>query len=304
MKIVKKTYLTAAILFFSFSLFGSETIRVVTTTQDTRSITELIGGNKVAVFAIATGYQNPHFVDPKPSYIIKLSNADMYVTLGLDLESGWSPSLLTSSRNTKIQKGSDGYVDASVGVTLMQVPSTINRAEGDIHIFGNPHYWLDPLNGKVIARNICDGLSRISPANRAFFEANLKAFDEELDRQLKKWSETMAPFKGTKLIAYHNEWCYFENRFGLNIVDFMEPKAGIPPTPSQLVKIIKEVKENSIRVIITSPYFASGSSDVVSKQTGAKTLVLATSVGAFESIKNYYDLFNYNIGLLTGALKP
>jgi zinc/manganese transport system substrate-binding protein len=291
----------AAIIAIKLS-FGS-TIHIVTTTQDTRSIAEIIGGNKVEVFAIATGYQNPHFVDPKPSYIIKLSNADLYVTLGLDLEAGWSPSLLTSSRNTKIQKGSDGYVDASVGVALQQVPSSINRAEGDIHAFGNPHYWLDPLNGKIIARNICNGLEKISPANKEYYEANLKTFDAQLDLKTKAWTASMVVFKGSKVIAYHNEWCYFENRFGLQIVDFMEPKPGIPPTPSQLVKIIKEVKADNIKVIITSPYFTASSSDVVSKQTGAKTVVLATSVGAFDEIKNYFDLFDYNIKLLTTYLK-
>src|ERR1700710_1635714 len=154
MKIKIITILIATLMVVNLTF--AKTIQVVTTTQDTRSITEIIGGKTVSVFAIATGYQNPHFVDPKPSYIIKLSNADMYVTLGLDLEAGWSPSLLTSSRNVKIQRGSDAYVDASVGVPLMQVPATINRAEGDIHVFGNPHYWLDPMNGKIIARNICN----------------------------------------------------------------------------------------------------------------------------------------------------
>ena len=298
-----KIFFFFVITFLASSASSAQVIHVVTTTQDTRSIAELIGGNKVEVFAIATGYQNPHFVDPKPSYITKLTQANLYVTLGLDLESGWSPSLLSSSRNTKIQKGSPGYVDASVGVSLLQVPSTINRAEGDIHVFGNPHYWLDPLNGKVIARNICNGLERISPENKAFFESNLKAFNDQIDARMKSWNALMAGFKGSKVIAYHNEWCYFENRFGLQIVDFLEPKPGIPPTPSQLVKIINEVKTNNIKVIITSPYFTSSSSDVVSKQTGAKTLVLATSVGAFETIKNYYDLFDYNLKLLTGALK-
>ncbi|MBI4946170.1 MAG: zinc ABC transporter substrate-binding protein [Bacteroidetes bacterium] len=296
-------YIALSILIGTISFSKAGTIHVVTTTQDTKSIAEIIGGNKVNVFAIATGYQNPHFVDPKPSYIIKLANADLFVTLGLDLESGWSPSLLTSSKNRKIQKGSDGYVDASVGVSLMQVPSSINRAEGDIHIFGNPHYWLDPLNGKVIARNICDGLAKISPENKTLFEANLKIFDDQIDLKIKTWSASMATFKGAKVIAYHNEWCYFENRFGLKIIDFMEPKPGIPPTPTQLVKIIKAVKENKIKVIITSPYFTASSSDVVAKQTGATTLILATSVGAFDSIKNYYDLFDYNIKLLTDALK-
>ena len=279
------------------------TLHVVTTTQDLKSIAEMIGGNKVDVFGIATGYQNPHFVDPKPSYIIKLSNADLFVTVGLDLETGWSPSLLSSSRNTKIQKGSAGYVDASTGIQLQQVPSSINRAEGDIHIYGNPHYWLDPLNGKQIARNICDGLERISPENKTFFENNLRTFDETIDQKLKSWNMQMSKYDGAKIIAYHNEWCYFENRFHLHIVDFLEPKPGIPPTPAQLVKIINEVKANGIKVIVSSPYFTTSSSDVVAKQTGAKVLTLATSVGAFDSIKNYFDVFDYNVNLLVQALR-
>jgi zinc/manganese transport system substrate-binding protein len=278
------------------------TVKVVTTLQDLRSITEFIGGDKVSVFAIATGFQNPHFVDPKPSYIIKLSNADLFVTVGLDLETGWSPSLLTSSRNTKIQHGNPGYVDASIGVPLQQVPTSINRGEGDIHIFGNPHYWLDPMNGKIIAQNIYNGLVRVSPENKEYYAANLKAFDDRIDSKMKEWMLKTAPFKGAKIIAYHNEWCYFENRFGLKIVDFLEPKPGIPPTPSQLVKIINEVKSNSIKVIISSPYFTTTSSDVVTKQTSAKTLVLATSVGAFDSVKNYFDLFDYNITQLASVL--
>jgi ABC-type Zn uptake system ZnuABC Zn-binding protein ZnuA len=278
-------------------------ISVVTTTADLKSITELIGKEKVDVSSIATGYQNPHFVDPKPSYIIKLSKADMFVTVGLDLETGWSPQLLSSSRNPKIQKGNNGYVDASVGVSLLQVPSSINRGEGDIHIYGNPHYWLDPLNGKQIAKNICDGLEKISPENRDYFEANLKAFDAKIDEKLKEWTNKMSSYKGVKIIAYHNEWCYFEQRFGLIIVDFMEPKPGIPPTPSQLVKIISEVKSNGIKVIISSPYFTTSSSDVVSKQTGAKSIVLGTSVGAFDGINDYFDLFDYNIDKLVQGFK-
>jgi ABC-type Zn uptake system ZnuABC Zn-binding protein ZnuA len=194
-------------------------------------------------------------------------------------------------------------VDASIGIPLMQVPSSANRAEGDIHIYGNPHYWLDPLNGKIIARNIADGLERVDPSNKAFYEANLKAFDDKIDAKMKEWQTKMASFKGTKIIAYHNEWCYFETRFGLQIVDFMEPKPGIPPAPSQLVKVIKEVKANNIKVIISSPYFTTSSTDVVSKQTGVKEITLATSVGAFDPVKNYFDLFDYDINQLTAALK-
>ncbi len=279
------------------------TIKVVTTTMDTRSIAEMIGGNKVSVQNIATGYQNPHFVDPKPSYIISISNADLFVTIGLDLETGWSPQLLASSRNPKIQKGSPGYVDASETVGLLQVPSSLNRGEGDIHIYGNPHYWLDPMNGKVIARNIANGLERIDPVGKAYYEANLAAFYVRIDTKLKEWEAKMAPYKGSKIIAYHNEWVYFERRFGLQIVDFMEPKPGIPPSPSQLVKVINEVTANKIKVIISSPYFTTSSSDVVAKQTGVKELTLATSTGAFPSIKNYFDLFDYDIDQLVALLK-
>jgi zinc/manganese transport system substrate-binding protein len=285
------------------SFANAAVIKVVTTTTDLKSITELVGGNKVSVNSIASGYQNPHFVDPKPSYIISISKADLFVTVGLDLETGWSPQLLLSSRNPKIQKGSQGYVDASEGVQLLQVPTSANRGEGDIHIYGNPHYWLDPLNGKVIARNIANGLERIDPSNKSFYESNLNRFNTQIDTKMKEWQTKMAPFRGTKIIAYHNEWVYFEKRFGLVVVDFMEPKPGIPPTPSQLVKVINEVKANNIKVIISSPYFTTSSSDVVAKQTGVKKLTLATSVGAFDSIKNYFDLFDYDINQLTAALK-
>ncbi len=289
------------LLFMMSAIAGP--IKVVTTTMDLKSITELIGGNKVSVQSIATGYQNPHFVDPKPSYIISLSNAALFVTVGLDLETGWSPQLLASSRNSKIQKGSPGYVDASLGIGLLQVPSSVNRGEGDIHIYGNPHYWLDPLNGKVIARNIANGLERIDPSNKDYYEANLQNFFTKINTKTAEWVTKMAPYKDTKVIAYHNEWVYFERRFGLNIVDFMEPKPGIPPSPSQLVKVIGEVKANNIKVIISSPYFTTSSSDVVAKQTGVKELTLATSVGAFPEIKNYFDLFDYNIDHLIAVIK-
>jgi ABC-type Zn uptake system ZnuABC Zn-binding protein ZnuA len=303
-KIMKnKMVLLLTFLTLTFSLANAGKITVVTTTTDLRSIAELIGGNKVSVTSIATGYQNPHFVDPKPSYIIGLSRADLFVTVGLDLETGWSPQLLASSRNTKIQKGSPGYVDASAGIGLLQVPSAANRAEGDIHIYGNPHYWLDPLNGKVIARNIANGLERVDPSNKATYESNLQSFYKKIDDKMREWSAKMSAFKGSKIIAYHNEWVYFETRFGLEIVDFMEPKPGIPPSPSQLVKVIKEVKANSIKVIISSPYFTTSSSEVVAKQTGVKVLTLATSVGAFGPIKDYFDLFDYDINQLTATLK-
>jgi len=300
---MKKISILSLLLVCISSFALADKIKIVTTTTDMKSIAEFVGGDKVSVSAIATGYQNPHFVDPKPSYIISLTKADLFITVGLDLETGWSPQLLSSSRNTKIQKGADGYIDASAGVSLLQVPSAANRAEGDIHIYGNPHYWLDPLNGKIIAKNIVVGLEKVDPANKTFYEGKLQEFNKKIDDKLKEWQTKMTSYKGSKIIAYHNEWVYFETRFGLKIVDFMEPKPGIPPTPSQLVKVIKEVKDNKIKVIISSPYFTTSSSDVVAKQTGVKTLTMATSVGAFDTIKDYFGLFDYNIDHLIEALK-
>ena len=291
------------VLGLSTMLHADSKIKVVTTIPDLKSITELVGGDKVDVFAIATGFQNPHFVDPKPSYILKLSKADMFVTVGLDLETGWVPPLLNSARNAKIQKGGEGYVDASVTVPLLQVPSSVNRAEGDIHIFGNPHYWIDPIRGKEIALAIYNGLIKISPENQNYFQSNLKAFNDKIDSKTKEWIAKMAPYKGAKIIAYHNEWVYFEERFGLKIVDFLEPKPGIPPSPNQLLKVIGEIKRENIKVIISSPYFTTESADLVARQTGATVVVLATSVGAEDNIKNYFDLFDYNINKLVEAFK-
>ena len=290
-------------------LFGSEPaqakdkLRVVTSLPDLKSIAEFIGGDKVDAFAIATGFQNPHFVDPKPSYILKLSKADMFVTVGLDLETGWVPPLLNSARNAAILIGGAGYVDASVNVSLLQVPSSINRGEGDIHIYGNPHYWLDPAIGKVIARNIYDGLVRLDGGDEAYFKANLAAFNEKIDGKIKEWTTKMLPFKGTKIIAYHNEWVYFEHRFGLQVVDFLEPKPGIPPSPSQLAKVIGEMKRDNMKLIITSPYFTAESAELVARNVGGKVVTLATSVGADESIKTYIDLFDYNVAKMVEALK-
>jgi len=284
------------------SMRAGDKLKVVTSLPDLKSIAEFIGGDKVDAFAIATGFQNPHFVDPKPSYILKLSKADLFVTIGLDLETGWVPPLLNSARNSNVLKGAPGYVDASTNVPLLQVPTSVNRGEGDIHIYGNPHYWLDPAIGKIMAKNIFDGLA-LDRENESYYEENLKKFNERIDAKAKEWMTTMLPFRGTKIIAYHNEWVYFEQRFGLKIVDFLEPKPGIPPTPSQLAKVISEMKRENIKVIITSPYFTTESADLVARNVGGKVVTLATSVGADESIKTYVDLFDYNVAKMVEALK-
>ncbi len=283
-------------------LRAGDRLRVVTSLPTLKSIVALVGGEKVEVSAIATGYQNPHFVDPKPSFIMKLSRADMFVTTGLDLEIGWAPSLIQSSRNSKIQMGGDGYVDASRGVPLLQVPTSTDRAQGDIHVYGNPHYWLDPIRGKQIARNVFEALVKLSAENREYFEANLNRFDSEIDTRTAAWEKALAPLDGVPIIAYHNEWPYLEERFKFVVTDFLEPKPGIPPTPSQLVKVISEVRAKKIPVIITSPYFTTDAAELVTRQTGARLAVLAPSVEAFEGVDSYYDLFDYNVKVLLEAL--
>ena len=302
-RLVILTIASTAILAAPNSLTAGKRISVVTALPDLKSIAEEVGGEKVEVFAIATGFQNPHFVDPKPSYILKLTKVDLFVTVGLDLEIGWVAALLNSARNANILKGSDGYVDASANVPLLEVPASVSRGGGDIHVYGNPHYWLDPARGKIIAQNIFRGLVRVDPEGESYFLENLKKFNEMLDKKIKEWTSKMLPFQRAKIIAYHNEWPYFEERFGLNIVDFLEPKPGIPPTPSQLAKVITIMKREDLKVIINSPYFKAESADLVARNVGGTVVTLATSVGADESIKTYSDLFDYNIAKMVEALK-
>ncbi|MBI2429105.1 MAG: zinc ABC transporter substrate-binding protein [Ignavibacteriales bacterium] len=297
-----KKYIIILFLCMLFSLSYAQ-IKIVTTIPDLRSIAESIGGSRVDAFSIATGFQNPHFVDPKPSYILKLAKADLFITVGLDLETGWVPPLLNSARNAKIQKGGEGYVDASVNIPLLQIPTNVNRAEGDIHIYGNPHYWLDPQNGKIIAQTICAALMRADPDHTAEFRANLKRFNDAINEKIHEWGVKLAKYKNTKVIAYHNEWPYFEQHFGLQIVDFLEPKPGIPPTPSQLAKIINTMKRENIKIVINSPYFTSESADLVARNTGGTVVTLATSVGAYPSVTSYTDLFDYNVKQIIVALE-
>lgn len=299
----QKTVLALVLVLTGLSSIASAQVQVVTTLPDLASITRYVGGDHVEVFSIAKGYQNPHFVDPKPSFIVKLTRADMYVTVGLDLEKGWAPQLVESSRNSKIQRGNPGYVDASEGISLLQVPSTINPEEGDIHIYGNPHYWLDPLRGKQIAETIYNHLAEISPENEADFAKNLESFKNTIDEKMEEWQQKMEPFKGTTIIAYHNEWVYFEERFGLEIADFLEPKPGIPPTPSQLVTVIDKVKSQNIPVLINSPYFSSKSPNVVARNTNIELAQLSTMTGGYDEIENYIDLFDYNINTMVEALQ-
>jgi len=296
----------ALLLLYGNATFAAKKIFIVTSLPDLASIAQEVGGEYVKTFSIAKGYQDPHFVDPKPSYMIKLQKADMFIQVGLDLELGWVPPLLDGARNPDILPGGKGYVDASANVPLLEIPvgdPTKLRAQGDIHVYGNPHYWLDPLRGKIIAENIYRTLVKLHPEYADAFSRNLEAFKQKIDQKTEEWHQRMKPYEGTKVVAFHNSWPYLEERFPFDIEIFIEPKPGIPPTPKHLVRVIRTMKEKDIRVIIIEPYYSKKAAELVAAKTGAVLVELAGSVGAEPEIKDYFDLFEYNINRLIEAFQ-
>jgi ABC-type Zn uptake system ZnuABC Zn-binding protein ZnuA len=304
-----KLFYRLLLLIFTFlaeSLYANGKINIVATLPDLKYIVEQVGGARVEVAAIAKGYQDPHFVDAKPSFVLKLKDADLFVQVGLDLEVGWVPPLLETARNNKIYFGGKGFVNASQGVPLLEIPlgdPAQLRAQGDIHIFGNPHYWLDPENGKVIARNICEKLITIKPEFAAEFQKNLQRFSAQIDSAVAVWQARLAPYQGAKIIAYHNSWPYFAHRFGIELAGFIEPKPGIPPSPAHLVSIINTMQKQNIKVLIIEPYFDDKPARSVAERTGAVVVHIAPMVGAAKEIKTYFDLFDYNINALVEAFQ-
>src|SRR6188474_1753839 len=236
--------------------FAQSKLNVVATTEDLGSLAREVGGERVSVTSLAKGYQDPHFVDPKPSFILAVSRADRLIVVGRDLEIGWLSPLLTSSRNSKIQPGSKGYLDASLTVKILEIPSgQITRAMGDVHPLGNPHYWLDPGNGRRMAQAIRDKLSELSPNDKALFAQRYTDFDQRLAAAEKRWDATMAPYKGTKIVTYHRSWPNFMERFGLEVMGYVEPKPGIPPSPSHTLELIQDMKGQGVKLVVVEPYF-------------------------------------------------
>ncbi len=279
-------------------------IKVITTTEDLAAIVKEIGGDRVQVDFLAKGVQDPHFLEPKPSYMLKLSQAQMLVQVGLELEVGWARPLLIGARNSKIQTGSIGFVDASRGIDVLEVPTgPVDRSEGDVHLQGNPHYWLDPMNGKKIAQNIKEGLIRVDPDGKDVYEKNLTRFSKKLDEAILRWKETMRPFEGEKVVTYHNSWPYFLSRFGLKAVGYVEPKPGIPPSTSHLKELIEIIKREKVKIIIMEPYFNDRDPKFVAEKSGAKVVVLPPSVSTGTGIINYFQLFDHLVTTLANALK-
>ena len=279
-------------------------LTVVTATEDLASIAREVGGDRITVESIAKGYQDPHFVEAKPSFILKLQKADLLIVIGLELEIGWLPPLVQQSRNGKIQPGAEGYLDASQGVQKLEIPTgQITRAMGDVHPLGNPHYWMDPENGKRIAKEMVDAFDRLRPGDRAYFDQRLADFNSRLDAAEKRWLAEMAPYKGTKVVTYHRSFPNFAERFGLEIIGYVEPRPGIPPTPQHTLDLINEMKRQMVKVVLVEPYFDLKTPTAIGRETGARVLVMPPSVGGVKETSDYFALFDYNIKLLVNALK-
>src|SRR6202166_1749463 len=309
-RLLTKTRFTAIALSFAlvFALLFPVTgradskIRIMTATTDLASLAQEIGGDKVDVESVARGYQDPHFVDPKPSFLLKLSKAELLIVVGLELEIGWLPPLITQSSNPRIQVGAPGYLDASRFAKILEIPTgQVTRAEGDVHPLGNPHYWLDPENGLRIAKGIADKLSEMRPEDAAHFAQRYADFEQRLKQADQRWLAEMAPYAGRKIVTYHRSWPNFAEHFHLNVVGYVEPRPGIPPSPQHTVELIQQMKREHVKVIVVEPYFDLKTPNAVARETGGQVLVLPPSVGGEKEITDYFKLFEYDISKLKQA---
>jgi ABC-type Zn uptake system ZnuABC Zn-binding protein ZnuA len=283
---------------------SASALDVVATTEDLASITREVGGDRVKVEALARGYQDPHFVEAKPSFVLKLHGADLLIAVGRELEIGWLPPLITQSRNSKVQPGGAGYLDASQNVRILEIPTgQITRAMGDVHPQGNPHYWLDPRNGRHIAQAIQQKLSALLPADAGYFAQRYAAFDQKLAAAEKRWDALLGPYRGTKIVTYHRSWSNFVDRFGLDVIGYVEPRPGIPPSPSHTLDLIQEMKRQGVKLILVEPYFDLKTPNAIARETGATVLVLSPSTGGVKEATDYVALFDYDTRVLADALK-
>lgn len=277
-------------------------LNVVTSTEDLAALTQAIGGSAVNVKTLTRGTADPHFAQAKPSMIRDVYQADLLVVVGAELEVGWMPALLQSARNAKVQPGKPGYLDLSTAVTLLNKPvGPVTRDMGDVHVAGNPHYWLDPNNGVLMARAIAQRLSQLDSAHAKDYERELAAFEQQAHNKIAAWKTALAPLAGKAVIAYHTSFVYLANVFGFRIAAEVEPKPGIAPSAAYLAQLIARIKEQQIGVLIMEPYYEQRSAKYLSEQTGVRVAVLPQSVGATPRIKTYFDLFDAIVAALKNA---
>jgi zinc/manganese transport system substrate-binding protein len=295
--------LAAALLLVGLAMPAQAKVRVVTSLQDLASMADAIGGDRVETVALARGYQDPHFVDAKPSFILKLSRADLLIVAGLELEIGYLPPLIDQSRNEKIHPGNAGYLDASTGCDILQKPTqVVTRAMGDVHPYGNPHYWTDPENGRVVARTIAARLAELDPSDKATFDSNLAAFEARLTAKEREWDAKMAPYAGAKIVTFHESWPNFAKHFRLEIVGTVEPKPGIPPSPTHTLEITNLIAKEKVGVILVEPYFDRKTPDYIAEKTGCTVLTFYPSVGGIPEIRDYLDVFDHDVEAFVKAM--
>ena len=296
--------LVVAAAFIGGQSAAEAAVKVIATTEDLASIVREVGGDRVTVEALARGYQDPHFVEAKPSFILKLHGADLLVVVGRELEQAWLPPLITQSRNARIQPGAAGYLDASLAARILEIPTgQITRAMGDVHPLGNPHYWLSPDNGRHIAQAVQKKLSELAPKDAEYVAQRYAEFDRRLTEAQKRWAAMMAPYRGLKVVTYHRSWSNFVDAFGIEVVGYVEPRPGIPPSPSHTLTLMQEMKRQNIKLVLVEPYFDLKTPNAIARDTGAKVVVLTPSVGGVPEVKTYFDLFDYNLRLLIEAIK-
>jgi zinc/manganese transport system substrate-binding protein len=277
-------------------------LNVITATTDMAALTAEVGGDKVNVESLAKGYQDPHFVEAKPSFLLKLRQADLLIVVGLQLEIGWLPPLINQCGNPRIQVGAPGYLDASQFAEILEIPQgVVTRAEGDVHPLGNPHYWLDPDNGRRIAHGIAGKLGEMDPTDAAFFQQRFQDFDKRLTSAEQKWDQEMQPFRGRKVVTYHRSFPNFAKHFGLDVIGYVEPRPGIPPTPSHTLELIQLMKRETCKVILVEPYFDLKTPQSIARGVDGQVIVYLPSVGGEKQVTNYFELFDYDIALLTKA---
>src|SRR6202171_2683575 len=278
-------------------------IKVVATLPDLASLAREVGGDKVEVSAMAKPTEDPHFVDARPSFVVQLRSADVLIDGGAELELGWLPPLLQNARNPKIEIGKPGRVQASQGVRLMNVPTNVTRAAGDVHALGNPHFMTDPIIAKAIAQHIAQSFAALDPPNAAFYEGNYKKFESSINAKLQEWGAAMLPFKDQHVVEYHDSWPYFAHRFGINIDIFLEPKPGIPPSPSHLTEVIAQMKAQHVKAVIVEPYHDRRIAQKVASATGAKVVEFSQFPGGIPGTDSYVKLIDTLVSRLADALK-
>ena len=278
-------------------------LNVVATLPDFAALAREVGGDNIVLAVLAKPTEDPHFVDARPSFVVSLRNADVLIEGGAELEIGWLPPLLQNARNPKIDNGKPGRVVASQGIRLMNVPTNVTRAAGDVHALGNPHFCTDPIIAKAVAQHIAEAFSAVDSANAGTYQANAKKFEATINAKLQQWGTAMLPFKDQHVVAYHDSWPYFAHRFGLNIDIFLEPKPGIPPSPSHLSEVINQIKAQHIKAIIVEPFQDRKVAERVASESGAKVVDFAEFPGGLPETDTYPKLIDKLVANLVAALK-